>query len=95
MRWETGTVVPEGAKGLLHTAELEYFHKYDSLVTEYMGHYGLDLTAVRAAAPGRDPLVLASPPRAHGDRTSPRPRTSTSKSAYSATAAKWSPTPGW
>mmetsp|Transcript_7899 Transcript_7899/g.24771 ORF Transcript_7899/g.24771 Transcript_7899/m.24771 type:complete len:199 (-) Transcript_7899:58-654(-) len=45
MRWETGAVVPEMIKRNMSSSEREYFAAYDSLISEYMDEFELDLTA--------------------------------------------------
>ncbi len=46
LRWETGPVIPSSIKqDTLSVREKEYFMQYSSLLSEYNGSSGLDLTA--------------------------------------------------
>lgn len=46
LRWETGPVIPSSIKqDTLSVREKEYFMQYSSLLSEYNGSIGLDLTA--------------------------------------------------
>ncbi|CAM9486333.1 unnamed protein product [Choristocarpus tenellus] len=45
LRWETGPVVPQELQQNLSSREMEFFNKYDKILTGYMQDFELDLTA--------------------------------------------------
>ncbi|KDO21427.1 hypothetical protein SPRG_12434 [Saprolegnia parasitica CBS 223.65] len=45
LRWQTGSVVPEHLAPALHAREVQFFHGYDQLLTDYMSSFGIDLAA--------------------------------------------------
>ena len=50
MRWNTGAMLPAAKRDNMHSAELDYFKAYSSLVSKYLDTCKLDLTAVRPLA---------------------------------------------
>ncbi|DAZ98593.1 TPA: hypothetical protein N0F65_001012 [Lagenidium giganteum] len=55
LRWETGTIIPPALAPQLNPKEVQFFHAYDQLLTDYMSGYGLDLSA--DAKPPKDLYV--------------------------------------
>ena len=45
-RWDKGTLLSDDAQSLLSKGELQFFQKYDELLSSYMQRTGFDLTAV-------------------------------------------------
>ena len=46
LRWHTGTVLPESVRpDTLSAREMDYFHKYNDLISEYNTSVDVDLTA--------------------------------------------------
>ena len=45
-RWEKGSILSDDTKALLSKGEIEYFKKYDQVLSTYMQRTGFDLTAV-------------------------------------------------
>lgn len=46
-RWDKGTLLSDDVQSLLSKGELQFFQKYDELLSSYMQRTGFDLTAVR------------------------------------------------
>ncbi|GLE04830.1 hypothetical protein PINS_up013809 [Pythium insidiosum] len=55
LRWETGTIVPAHLAPNLSQKEMQFFHSYDQLLTDYMADFEIDLTA--DATPPKDLYV--------------------------------------
>jgi GINS complex subunit 1 len=51
LRWNTGAVLPPGARDNLCSTEVDYFKAYSEAVSHYLDLTGLDLTAVRFCCP--------------------------------------------
>ncbi|RMX68666.1 hypothetical protein KXD40_000892 [Peronospora effusa] len=45
LRWETGTIIPDSLAQNLCQREVQLFHQYDQLLTNYMTDFELDLSA--------------------------------------------------
>ncbi|CAH0485296.1 unnamed protein product [Peronospora farinosa] len=45
LRWETGTIIPDSLAQNLCQREVQLFHQYDQLLTDYMTDFELDLSA--------------------------------------------------
>ena len=45
-RWEKGNLLSDDAQSLLSKGEIQFFQKYDDLLSSYMQRSGFDLTSV-------------------------------------------------
>ncbi len=50
-RWEKGNLLSDDAQSLLSKGEIQFFQKYDDLLSSYMQRSGFDLTSVFLLCP--------------------------------------------
>ncbi|RQM10466.1 hypothetical protein DD237_003910 [Peronospora effusa] len=68
LRWETGTIIPDSLAQNLCQREVQLFHQYDQLLTDYMTDFELDLSA--DLKPPKDLYVEVRVLRDCGERSS-------------------------